>query len=562
MQQKRRSFGHAAMLGAFVAVLAAAFLIDWAEAQAQQAKKKAAPNVVPKVKVSSLPKTGGRAIPGAGKKLDALQLARIIDQEIDAKLKEEGIKPSPVSDDAEFLRRVYLDIVGVIPTADKAQAFLDDKSPNKRQQVIDELLNDSRFGRFHAELISGLLIPRESNNRRLSSAPFQNWLADKLNKNQPLDKTVYELITATGDQDQNGAVTFYVGNPTVDKMTDNVSRMFLGVQLQCAQCHNHPFTEWKQKEYWGMAQFFMKVRLTANPNQAAKKGMAPGIIESAKAGKKGQLPESAMIVPAKFLGAEEVKLKDSDPFRPVLAEWIVSQKNPYFAKAMVNRFWYQMFGRGIVNPVDDMHENNDPSHPELLAALTEQFKASGHDLKYLIRAMCNSSAYQRTSRPSNGNDDDVKYYSHRLTRVVIPEQLYDSIATIVGPEGRNQGRPNAAAKKGQPAGGRDGFISFFRVEDGFDPLEYQNGIPQALRLMNSNQTNLTRAVVDNAMQKAGNEPSKVIERLYLTILSRRPTADETTKLLAYLQKTSGAPSMAYGDMVWVLMNSSEFMVNH
>ncbi len=160
--------------------------------------------------------------------------------------------------------------------------------------------------------------------------------------------------------------------------------MFLGVQLQCAQCHNHPFTDWKQTEYWGMAAFFMKTKLTMNPQMAAKKGVPVGITEAVvkKGGKKQALPDSAKIVPAKFLQGEAPKLNRVEPYRPVLARWITSPNNPFFARAMVNRFWYDLFGRGIVNPVDDMHQDNPPTHPELLAMLAEQFKSSGFDVKY------------------------------------------------------------------------------------------------------------------------------------------------------------------------------------
>src|SRR5581483_5588314 len=281
----------------------------------------------------------------------------------------------PRADDAEFLRRAYLDLVGVIPTAEKAQAFLDSTDANKRAALIDELLADPRFGHQIAETWAGLLLPHDSNNRRLSEVPFVQWLTEHFNSNQPLNQLVKDLLVATGNQDENGAVTFYVANPTVDKMTDNVTRMFLGVQLQCAQCHNHPFTDYKQTEYWSMAAFFMKTKLTASPNAAAKKGVAPGIVETDKArGKKQQLPESAKVVPAKFLRGEQPKLVESEPYRPVLAKWVTSPDNPFFARAMVNRFWYQLFGRGLVTPVDDMHADNAPAHPELLATLTEQLK--------------------------------------------------------------------------------------------------------------------------------------------------------------------------------------------
>jgi hypothetical protein len=310
-----------------------------------------------------------------------------------------------------------------------------------------------------------------------------------------------------------------------------------------------------------MAAFFMKVRLTTNPQQAAKKGIAPGIMEAtgANKGKKGALPESAKIVPAKFLQADEPKIKDSEPARPVLAQWMTSANNPFFAKAMVNRLWYQMFARGIVNPVDDMHDENAPSHPELLAALTEQFKTNNFDIKYLLRAICNSEAYQRTSRPTGDNAADNVYLSHRMVRVMGPEQLYDSISQVIGDKGSRQARSANITRK-LPIGGREAFLNFFRIDEGADPLEYQVGIPQALRLMNSSQLNATNDAVALAMKDA-KSPADIIDNLFLRTVSRRATQAETQRFTAYVGQAANA-QIAYGDILWALLNSSEFTLNH
>ncbi len=580
---KQRNWTTAVAMLAFGGFVAASLWAKWnpaaaddktppapkAAVQAKPADAKAAKGAKGKgAQAKAKAKTAGnkvefaRAIPGAGTKLDALALAKIIDQEINQALKSEGVPASSLAADAEFYRRVHLDLVGVVPTPDKVIAFLDNKDANKRAQVIDELLADERFGKQLSEVWSGLTIPRESNNRRLDHTPFQNWLAKNFNANTPLDKMVFELLTSTGNLDENGAVGYFVGNPTVDKMTDNVAKMFLGVRLECAQCHNHPFVSWKQEEYWGMAAFFMKTKLTVNPQQAAKKGVAPGIFESGgpAKGKKGNLPESAKIVPAKFLQAEQPKLVPSEAYRPVLAKWIVAPDNPFFARAMVNRFWYQLYGRGIVNPVDDMHEENVPSHPELLAALTEQFKTNGYDLKYLIKAICNSETYQRTSRPVEGNQDDKVFFSHRSVRVLTSEQLYDSIIAVLGSAANAKGDRVAPKQKGGGGTPRDQFLNFFRVDD-VDPQDYQAGIPQALRLMNSGQLNATNGIADQAMKAGGNDPNKIIERLYFSVLSRPPTQAELTRMNDYVRK-QGTPKQGYSDITWVLLNSSEFTLNH
>ena len=508
----------------FAALLFGALVIDWDEAQAQE---------TPKTKV--VPFSGKRdsakskvAVPEAksltnGAKIDAAALTKLIDQEINKRLQAEGVKSSGLCDDAEFIRRVYLDLVGTIPTAGKVKEFLDSKDTDKRTKLIDELLADSRFGKSTAETWANLMVPRESNNRALNQKPLEGWLADHFNKNTPLNKTIYELITATGEIDKNPAGTYFVANPTVDKITDNTTRMFLGVQLQCAQCHNHPFTDWKQTEYWAMATFFMKTRVNGTPQAAAKKGTVLAVSESNKAAKKkGALPESAKIVPAKFLQGESPKIADADPARPVLAKWMTSADNKFFARAMVNRFWYQMFGRGIVNPVDDMHDDNAASHPELLATLTEQFKLHEFDVKFLLRTICNSQVYQRSSVSKDDSASvDLELYSRREMRVLAPEQMFDSLTTVLGAATGKGDKDRTTAKKG-PQTPRTNFVAFFRVDEA-NPMEYNNGIPQALRMMNSPFTNKAD-VTAGKITKSAKTPAEAIEQIYLTALSRRPTA--------------------------------------
>jgi hypothetical protein len=501
--------------------------------------------------------------PGKGAKLDAPALTRLIDEQIQKRLDAEEVKTSPPADDAEFLRRAYLDLIGVIPPVEKVKEFLDSKAPDKREKLIEELLANPRFGQWMGENYVNAMVPRDSNNRLLQGQALQTWLADHFNKNTPYDQVVSDLLTATGPMNENGAVTYFVANATADKITDNVTRLFMGVQLQCAQCHNHPFTDYKQKEYWGMAAFFMKVRMNVTPQQAAKKGVTPTITEDGAAvkGKKKGLPEGAMIVPARFLQGEEPKLAKSDPYRPVLAKWMTARDNPYFARAMVNKMWFHFFGRGLVNPHDDMHGDNPSSHPELLAALAEQFKNNNFDVKYLIRAIVSTQTYQCTSRPHAGNEGDTELFSHPLVRTLSPEQMYDSLVQVVGAPGKGETpfKKGAAPKKG-PAGPRAQFIAFFRVEDGADPLEYQAGIPQALRLMNSAQLNNTNALVTRAMN-AGNEPAQVIEYLYMATLARRPTSDEQQRRVQYVQQQADRRA-AYGDILWALLNCSEFALNH
>lgn len=491
-------------------------------------------------------------------KPDATALAQIIDREIEKVLSTDRLKPAPLADDAEFLRRAYLDITGVIPPVEKVREFLDSKDASKRARLIDELLDSPNYGRHMADLWQSMMLPRNSDNRRLQNEPFVKWLEGKFNENTAWDKLTTEIVTATGPQEENPAVTFFLANATADKVTDQVSKLFMGVQLQCAQCHNHPFTSYKQDDYWGVAAFFLKVR-TDNINKAVKGGNSPGIIEDPKLRQQRGLPEAAKILPPKFLHEAEARVGAQDLRRPVFAEWLTSADNKFFARAMTNRLWHQMLGRGIVNPVDDMHDGQTPSHSELLRKLSEDFVGSGHDVKFLIRAICNSQAYQRTAKASGGGDDVAAKFGRMPVKALTPEQLFDSLEMVLGKQGPIRPNANAkAAQRGQQNNARAAFVAFFDVEDNADPTEYQSGIPQALRLMNSGQMNGNGTLLTQVAKK---DTDAAVEEIYLATLARRPTATESARMKEYASKV-GDNRKAYSDIIWAVLNSSEFALCH
>ncbi len=515
--------------------------------------------------VGAAPKNKGRPAPRvasslSGARLDPAALARHIDELLDARLQAEKVSGSPPADDTEFVRRVYLDITGHIPPADKAQAFLDDRDLAKRARLIDALLASSDYGRHQADIWQALLLPRNSDNRFVRFDALTKWLEESFNANKPWDRMVRDILTASGDAEENAPVAYFLANRGPDKLTDSATRLFLGVQLQCAQCHNHPFTDWKQDEYWGMAAFFSRVRMQGNPRAAAKNAQTVSIRENGR-GRPLPLPDSAKTLPPKFLQGEQPDIAPGQPCRPMLAAWMTSPKNPFFSRAMVNRTWAQLFGRGLVNPVDDMHDANPASHPQLLADLADQF-AADFDLKDLIRALCNTRAYQRTSKPAGNNADaGPELFSRMAVKVLTPEQLFDSLVQVLGAPGRPEPprRPIGAAGRINPPTPRTTFVNFFKIEDA-DPTEYQVGIPQALRLMNSPQMN--NAALLDPLLKAGKGPAEIIEALYLRTLSRRPRPQELERLTAYLRKAEGTPRQAYADILWSLLNCSEFAVNH
>ena len=502
--------------------------------------------------------------------LDAAALARHIDAMLGKRLASEKAEPSPRCTDAEFLRRVHLDIVGKIPSAEQAAAFLDSNDPSKRAKLIDDLLASKDYGRHMADIWQALLLPRNSDNRRLAVfyPNLVKWMEEQFNAGTGWDKMTRDLLTASGAVDKAGPAVYFLANPTADKVTDNVTRMFLGVQLQCAQCHNHPFTNFKQDEYWGMASFFLHVQPDGNPKAAVKNGKSITISErpNAKRRRKGAvLPESAKILPPKFLSGAKPGVRSGQPLRPVLAKWLTASGNPFFARAMANRVWSQFLGRGIVNPVDDMHDASPSSHPELLAELARQFEASGFDVKHLIRSVCLSDAYQRSAKATEGNRDfGPELFARQQIRPLTPSQLHDSLVQVVGaPQqgraGKGKGKAKAAmAGKGRP-NARQVFVDFFSAEDGADPTEYQTGIPQVLQLMNSRRFNNASALGKIVSSSKG-QP-EIIDNLYLAVLSRRPSKPEQQRIAAYLAKNKDNRREGLAGVLWALLNSSEFALN-
>jgi hypothetical protein len=495
--------------------------------------------------------------------LNARQLAGRIDRAIEAKIKTEKVTLSPRTSDAEFLRRVYLDLTGKLPPPEKAVAFLDSKEPGKRSRLIDELLASKDFGAHMADVWQALLLPRNTETRRMLGLfpHLVSWLTEQFNSNAGWDKIARAILTASGEVNKNGPTVYWLANGTVDKATDNVTRMFMGIQLQCAQCHNHPFTEYKRDDYWRTAAFFLKVQPDGNPRQAARNGGNIAIREvNGRPNRRRRLPESAKLLPAKFLGGNEPKLQANEPARPVFASWLTSPKNTFFARAMVNRTWGQLFGRGFVQPVDDMHDGNPCSHPELLAGLSGQFAASGFDVKYLFRAICNSQAYQRSSKPAGNNDEAApELFARMAIKPLTPGQLYDCIGQVMGSVARARGDARAAGPARFGGTPREAFITAFGIEDGADPTEYQTGIPQVLRLMNAPQLNRATAIA--TLVRSDKSQAEIVEALYLKVLSRRPTGEEVDRIARFLQKNRDDTRQAYAGVLWALMNSSEFALN-
>ena len=521
---------------------------------------------------------GAMHAPAAAQELDARELAALIDQHVDRRLADAGLEASPPADDAEFARRLYLDLTGVIPPAVRVGRFLDSRDGDKRARLVDELLSSPAYARHMADIWDSLLFKRTADNKALPLAPLSAWLVDAFDHNRPWDQVVYSLLTASGPQRENGAVTIFMNESRQigpHDATSILTRALLGVRLECAQCHDHPYADWTQTQYWGMAAFFNRLDFTKRfddvdisvdipSRQKHPGGRRYGIRETSKASPR-HLPDRALNVEPMLLDGHKplVAFVDSPveddeppaytgPLRPLLATWVIDAENPWFARSMVNRLWAQMFGRGLVDPVDDLRDDNPASHPELLEALTDQFVAHRFDVKYLLRAIADSRAYHRTSLPhALGGDEEL--YSHMPTKVMTPEQLFDSLAVVLGQK--------AVARKKTLAKARARFVAFLQTDEEPDPLVYRRGIPQALKLMNDRyyQKGVERRAEEIA--RSSRSTREAINQLYLLTLARRPTTAERRRMLTFADRYD-EPARAYRGMLWALVNSSEFTLNH
>ncbi len=504
--------------------------------------------------ITVLAMTSGAATPSTDfPARTSTSLTQSINRYIDAGLKSASIPPSPSAADAEFVRRIYLDLYGVVPTAEQVQSFLDDGAADKRAKLIDRMLADRRFAAHLADLWDDYLVPAnaESHLARERLAP---WLEEQF-YTKSWDRIAHEILTATGQREKDVKIIYILKSRetlTPAELTDLVSQYFLGIRMNCAQCHDHPFTSWKQSDYWGLASFFTQVQYTDRRMQKS------GVIRDDPAVDIGKLENAEKLRTPKFLRGEKLNTDSGVPYRVALADWITAPDNPYFAKAMVNRIWWQLFGQGLVEPVDDMHEANPVSHPELLAELTKEFVASGFDLRHVYRAICNSEAYQRTSIPPAANQDDTTLYSHMAVKVLTPEQLYDSLAIVAPSNPNRKGKTRVA---GDP---RTEFVLFFRSDGDANPRAYDRGIPQTLRMMNAPERFLPQMEVAAVRRviESGTSEAQALDKLYLHVLARTPTDDERKILDEFLAKHTGSREEAYAEIMWGLINGSEFSLNH
>jgi len=505
------------------------------------------------------------------------QLAETIDRLIAAEWQAHKVKPAVQADDGEFCRRVYLDIAGRIPRVAETLEFLEDKDPNKRAKLVEKLLDGAGYVQNFTNVWRAMMVPQANNNIQLQFLvpQFENWLRKQLRDNAAYDQMVRDILTqplAAGAgrgairQPQNAAEVspvafFQVNENKAENLAASTSRLFLGVKLECAQCHDHPFqADLKKKKFWEYAAFFAGIQAQGMGGAFAPAQDNPKLREI-------KIPNTEKVGKAKYLDGSDPQWKDGAAARQTLAEWMTAKDNPYFAKASVNKLWAHFFGLGIIEPLDEPGPSNPPSHPELLDELAKQFAAHNFDLKFVIRAIVLSKTYQLSSTASDDSQDEARLFARAPIKGLTPEQLFDSLALATGYR-EPAPNPNARIAFFGANTPRAEFLQKFANHQD-KKTEVQTSILQALALMNGKfVADATSIEKSEALAAIIEFPAFTtadrVEKLYLATVCRKPRPQELERLVKYVDKggANNNPKAALADVFWALLNSSEFILNH
>jgi hypothetical protein len=488
-----------------------------------------------------------------------------IDELVGEKLKKLRLLPSPRCTDEEFLRRATIDITGTLPTGEEYGAFLADEGSDKRARLIDQLLERKEFGEIWAMKWAELLMIKTTNQISPKTAYlYSTWLADRITGGVPLDKIVQELLSASGGTLHNPPAAYFHIERNTLKTAENVAQVFCGIRTQCAQCHNHPFDRWTMDDYYSFAAFFAQVgrKPGEDPRETIVFNSGGGSVNH---------PLKGAVKDPKFLGEATTRpIPPGRDRREVVATWLASPENPYFAKNLANIVWNHFFGRGIINPVDDVRISNPASNPELLEALGEHFQSYKYDFKRLVRDICTSRTYQLATTTNDTNELDEKNFSHASIRRIRAEVLLDVINQTTESKQKFRGLP-LGSRAVQIADGRttDYFLTTFgratRETVCSCEVSMEPNLSQALHLLNGNtvQGKVANGGVVAKLLAEKKSPQEVVSDLYLRTLTRRPTAREVErfdKILADLKPDEQRKVLE--DLFWALLNSEEFIFNH
>jgi len=504
--------------------------------------------------------------------LSAQELAEQIDALIAAGWNTAGVEPAPPCDDATFLRRVSLDLAGRIPSIGEVREFFDDPRPEKRREAVERLLNHASFAAHFANVWRGLLLPGANNNAetRTLLPPLEAWLRLRFAERAPYDRLVTEVLTTRVTVPSANVVPtmtstaptpaafFFANERKPESLASSASRLFLGVQLQCAECHDHPFADWKRDEFWSFAAFFRDVAAPPMPVEGETTSTAasnePGL----------EIPGTGRRALPRYL-RDVQSVPDDENQRVLLARWLTSAENPYFARATVNRLWGHLLGYGLIEPIDDVSVVNPPSHPEVLDLLISQFVAHRFDLSYLIQAIVSTRAYQLSSGGINATDLDPRLFARMPIKTLTAEQLFDSLVEATGYRPARAAATNAV-NLGEGSA-RSQFVARFGVAVE-RPAEGESSILLALAMMNGeligSATNVDNSELLTAVSEAPFfDTAGRVETLFLATLSRRPAPEELRIFVEHIQSRQKVnDEQALADVFWALLNSSEFQLNH
>jgi hypothetical protein len=486
-----------------------------------------------------------------------------IDALVAAKLKKLRIAPSGVCTDEVFLRRVYLDVIGVPPTVAEYEKFMGSTAPDRRARLIDELLERKEFAEIWVSQWAELLQIRSNvNNQANYKAMFlyYNWLVEKLSKNTPMDEMVQELLGANGGTFKNPATNFYQNTTDTLALAENVAQVFMGMRIQCAQCHNHPFDRWTQNDYYQFAAFFAQIGRKQSDDYRET------IVFNSGGGEVAH-PVGGRVMKPKYLGGAEPDVVGKDR-RVILAKWLASPQNPWFATSFANRVWAHFLGVGIVEPVDDFRVSNPASNPELLEELGKRFTASKYSLKQLVRDICNSRTYQRSTQRNESNEVDERNFAHALIRRIKAENLLDAICAVTETKEKFQGLPlGSRAVQLADGGSSTYFLTTFgratRETVCSCEVKMEPTLSQSLHLLNGDTVNakIQQGGLIPRLLATKKYPEERIMELYIRCLTRRPSREELDKLSPLIAEGTNQ-AQALGDIFWALLNSREFLFNH
>lgn len=483
-----------------------------------------------------------------------------VDERIESKLRKLRIAPAPLCSDETFLRRVSLDICGQLPTTEEYAEFAADRSPDKRAKLIDRLLARKEFSEIWAMNFAEILMIRSNIDLSYKSMfLYADWLSRQIAANVPIDELARQMLASNGGTFRNPASNFYEVEKDTLKTAENVAQVFMGIRVQCSQCHNHPFDRWTMDDYYSFAAFFCQVGRKQGEDYRET-------IVFDRRGGEVRHPVGNRVMPPKYLGGETPEIKDQDR-REVLARWITSPENPYFARSMANRIWAFFFGLGIVEPVDDFRVSNPASNPELLDALGKKLVEYRYDFKRLVRDICNSHAYQRAV-VRDGSIAAERNFAVARVRRLKAEILLDCISQATDTKDKFKGLP-VGSRAVQIADGST--TSYFLTTFGRTPRESvcatdvrtEPTLSQALHLLNGEtiEQKIRQGGLIGRWLASGKKADEIITLLYVRCLSRPPTPNELSRLTAQV-KENGKPALAMADVFWSLLNSREFIFNH